>query len=110
MAVEATIWAILFAMIFDALQFGGNQVVIQRMLATGSGRKTYKAVISGAFINFIWVLFTIATTASPGLTVMAQNLHFTVCSNNVGTDWGVAIPAGVDTPQRPSAGSVCKKG
>jgi SSS family transporter len=60
LAIESTIWAIMFVMLMDALQFGGNQVIIQRMLATGPGGKMYKAVIGQAWIGLIWVLLTIA--------------------------------------------------
>ena len=60
LAIEATIWAILFVVAMDALQFGTNQVTIQRMLATGKRRSMFKAVIGTAWINLLFTGLSIS--------------------------------------------------
>jgi SSS family transporter len=59
LAIEATIWCILFVMITEAVKFGGSQVYIQRLLATNTRGKMFKALIGQSVVGLIWVLMTI---------------------------------------------------
>lgn len=62
MAVEATIWAILFVNALEVLGFGSQQVVIQRLLASGGQRNMYKAMFGYIGVNVIWIVLAIVVT------------------------------------------------
>ena len=56
LSVEATVWAILFQRLFAAIKFGGQQEMVQRMHAAGSGRAMFKAMIGGASFSVLFCL------------------------------------------------------
>ncbi len=60
LAVEATIWALLLSRVASALMFGSQQVIVQRLLASGSKRRMYKALFGAQAVTlFFLVLVTV---------------------------------------------------
>ena len=58
--VEATIWAILLFKFVELLMFGTNQINIQRLLATGTKRNMFKALIGLAGVEVIFMLLAMS--------------------------------------------------
>ena len=62
MAVEGTIWVLFFGSLTRALQFGANQMTVQRMHATPDKRSMFKAIFVSAAFGYIFV-FIVAPVA-----------------------------------------------
>jgi SSS family solute:Na+ symporter len=60
LAVEATIWAIIFSNIIDALMFGSSQVRVQRLLAAGSRRNMYKSLFGYIGVSSLFIGLTVS--------------------------------------------------
>ncbi len=58
--VEATIWAILLSKIVEVFMFGSNQVRIQRLMATGTKRNMFKALVGLAGVEVIFMLLAVS--------------------------------------------------
>jgi SSS family transporter len=52
-SIEGTIWAIIFIRLHGVLGFGTEQVPVQRLMATGSRRHMYMALIGFAVVDLI---------------------------------------------------------
>ena len=59
LAVESAIWAIIFLRLMEILSFGTHQVTVQRLMATGSRRQMYKALIGTAVIDLLFTLMIV---------------------------------------------------
>ena len=59
LAVEATIWAIVFGRMMEVLSYGTSQMAVQRMHSTGSPRNMVKAMLGGHFCVLIFVLLSL---------------------------------------------------
>ena len=60
LAVEATIWSILFCMAFDMLTQGTNQVTMQRLMAAGSRKNMFKSMFGQIGVNLIFTGLAVA--------------------------------------------------
>ena len=61
LAVEATIWVLLVNQFMSILNYGTNQVAMQRLMATKTRRDMYKAVIAQGGITLLVVILTTTT-------------------------------------------------
>ena len=61
LAIEATIWVIIFTRILEIVTFGTNQTFVQRLLATGSHRNMMKAMLGKGGVDMIFLILGIAT-------------------------------------------------
>jgi len=60
LAVEATIWAILFSKLVEALMFGSSQVRVQRLLAAGGTRNMVKTMFGLIGVDLIFMVMAVA--------------------------------------------------
>ncbi len=58
LAVEGTLWVLLFSSVARALAFGTNQMTVQRMHATADRRSMFKALLANAVTGYGFVLLT----------------------------------------------------
>lgn len=56
LAVEATIWVMVFQRIIGALTFGTEQVAVQRLLAVDTRRNMIKALLGAAVISIVFMV------------------------------------------------------
>ena len=61
LAVEATLWSILFMNLVQIVHFGTNQTFVQRLLATGSRRNMIKAMVGKGFFDLVFLVLAIVT-------------------------------------------------
>ena len=59
LAVEATIWAIIFTKIVEALMFGSSQVRVQRLLASGGRRNMIKSLFGLVGVDLIFMILAV---------------------------------------------------
>lgn len=61
LAIEATLWAIIFTRLTEIIGFGTNQTFVQRLLATGSRRNMIKAMLGKGGIDIFFFVLVIIT-------------------------------------------------
>ena len=59
LAIEATIWAMIFSRLSEILTFGTQQVIIQRLLASGSKRNMFKAMYMNIGVEIFWTALSV---------------------------------------------------
>ena len=60
LAVEATIWAIIFSQVVSALTFGSSQVRVQRLLAAGGKRNMVKSLFGLVGVDLIFMILAVS--------------------------------------------------
>ena len=56
LAIEATIWVMVFGRIIDAVMFGTAQVTVQRLMAVDTRRNMVKAIIGTSVISIVFMV------------------------------------------------------
>ena len=59
LAAEATIWALVFIKLIEALMFGSSQVRVQRLLASGGKRNMFKSLFGLVGVEVIFMLLAV---------------------------------------------------
>ena len=62
LAIQATIWAIIFTRIVGALSWGSNQIRVQRLLAAGSKRNMVKSLFGLAGVDVAFMLLAVGVS------------------------------------------------
>ena len=71
MAVEATIWSILFIRLFEAFEFGAKQDLVQRLHAAGGRRAMYRSMVASVVCSLLF--FAIVLPVSWGFVAFYAN-------------------------------------
>lgn len=71
LAIEATIWSVMFLHFFQAIALGSNQLHVQRMHAVGSRRGMFKALIGSSVILLLFSL--VALVVAWGFVAFYEN-------------------------------------